>query len=52
MGVREGVGWVEIRVSPLIKGTFMKNLVSYSVEWSSKNFWNMTPADVKTDVKW
>ena len=28
-----------------------KNLVSDSVEWSSKKLWKMTSADVKTDVK-
>ena len=38
-------------VNALIKGTFMKNLVSDSVEWSSKNLWKRTSADVKTDVK-
>ena len=42
-----GGGWVSL----LIKGTFIKNLVSDSVEWSCKKLWKMTSADVKTDVK-
>ena len=41
------VNWVKL----LIKETFMKNLASDGVEWSSKRLWKKTFADVKTDVK-
>ena len=45
-GMEVGGNWVNL----LIEGTFMKNIVSDGVEWSSKKLWKMT-ADVETDVK-
>ena len=45
-------GGFEVWVSPLTKKEHSsKNLVSGSVEWSSKKLSNMTSADVKTHVK-